>query len=639
MAEMGAIRSFFRTHPWYRRLFTLSLTVVAALALGLVTYPYVSEWRALRDLSSTDAETRRVAVYRAIRIAGSSERFVRRLNQALEKAGNDEFLAIAEVLDTIGKFHTPQRRPVDVDRLRAYEMLAALNDPDVTLGALRREEIVSEAVLNRRDNAHVRRILASAAGDERQRLRRMAAVLAAVLGDDATLGKLLSDQDGQVASDAALSAAMAGRGGLYGQIFKLIEGGDVEKVSSAAYAAAALRPKESSQRICDLLAKTGNAALRDRLLHVAALLGDSRSRQVVLDMLASCRKEDKFPPAMALVAAVRAKLTPAESEQLIQDVRDVIKGARKGNWRADTVAAAVGVADRLGADVLEELVELWGRAERPHRLELVWVPVARLMGSLAAKRGQDDPQRKSAERVLKSLADYYDQAVTIPPKYFTMPVASAAAAAALWKLPADGAEAAVRKVAASGGQPAVDCLVWGIGRRGGPLAGELALKMLSQRAERAAGAVLAALSAETDQQRQAAAKRVTELLTAGLAGGETDADVIDTYRCALLVLGQENMLPEVRQMFTRLPRRPALTALLAAGDLWVLDRLLWGWQRDADVDYLLVDEGAADVLAETAPALPLIDAAGEPELRLWQARIMRHYYVINRPSIRVGLKR
>jgi hypothetical protein len=644
---MGTIIRFLRTHPWYRRLLTVSVTIVVAMLAALLTYPYFKELLVLRDLGSTDEVAREIAIYRAAGIAQSSPRFLRRLNAALETAGDEKFPAIAEALQKIGKFDVPERRGVDIDRLRAHEMAAAPEALDWAHAALKREDILRQAVFDRRDNQYVRRIVGLGAGDEGPGVRRRAAVLAAAVGDDATLSKLLSDQDADVVSAAALCAGIAGRKALGEGLYGLLAGSDVEKVSSAAYAAAAIDPENSSRRICDILARTSDAAIRDRLLHVASLLDDGRSRRAVMDVLAASRTGGRFPPAMAILAASRMKLDAAESSQLVVVVRDALAGRGKESLRADVAMAAIIAAERLDIDVLKELIELCERAPRPYEAQFVWVPAARLIGRQAGRLGRDDPLRGRLALVLKSLAGYYDPKVTGPPDVLTMPVASASAAVAAWKLQAGEAEEDLRKVARCGGRSAVDYLTWHLGLGGGPGVGELAFRMLPpcgapveqkvfNEDERAAGAMLMAFSARTPQEKSAAAERITERLIGGRGGGEYEPRVVDACHCALLILGQKEMLPKVRHKFEMLPQRRELAALLVAGDVWALDHMLWGHLRDDDIDFILADEGAWEVLAAAAPDLPRIDAAAGPAVRRWQLRIMQCYYGLNRQKIHWG---
>ncbi|MHC4983038.1 MAG: HEAT repeat domain-containing protein [Planctomycetota bacterium] len=638
---MAAIIRFLRQHRWHRRLLTISVTVVAAAIAGLLAYPHVSQWLVLRDLASSDPDVRDRATRRAIEWVKSSDRFLRRLNETLETAGDEKFLAIAEVLKATGNFFTPQRRGIDIDRLRAHEMLTAYETLDHSDAVLKRQEILRQAAVDRRDNVHVRRIVASAAEDEMSRIREGAAVLAAVVGDEGTLSKLLDDGDGRVASAAALCVGITGLEGLYDRIAGLLGGSDLERVSAAAYAVVGLRPKQSSGRICELLAETTDAELRDKLLHVLTILDDEPALRTVLEMLADSRRAEEFPPAMAMLAAARLALTAQQKQQLVGDVRDVLAARRKGTLRAESVLAAVKAAELLRADVLDQLIELCESSRRPYEVKFVWVPVARLMGALALGREGDDPARKRAELLLKGLAGYHDPEVTPSSEFFTMPVASAAAAAALWELRADGAEKAVRDVARAGGRLAVDYLVWHIGLRGRQRAFELASRMLPppgkskpNQQELAAGALLTALSAGTDQQRAAAAERIAKLLAR-----EDRPALVDAYNCALLMLTRRELLPKVRQMHRLLQQRRAMTALLVVGDRWALDWLLWGYLGDTEINYILTDERLREVLAETAPQLPGTDAVGQTSVSLWQARIMRYHYVLNRPAIRIGLKR
>ena len=261
-----------------------------------------------------------------------------------------------------------------------------------------------------------------------------------------------------------------------------------------------------------------------------------------------------------------------------------------------------------------------------------------------------------------------------PRKTVTTPLASAAAAVALWRLspsvsavlPATGADTGtladllkidressayyVRAAARNNSTLAGDYIAWHIARSRLKQAFELGLAMLPALGsalpvynadERSAGAMLLALAAKTPPQSSTAVKRITSRLVGGPAGGEDDDYVAGAYRCALLILGEADA-ETVRALLEtgEFPHRRATTALLAAGDREVLDNLLWAPRTTPeDIVFLLLHMGVAEVVAELAPELPAIDVAAEADTRRWQVKILRDYYAIRRNKIKVGLKR
>ncbi len=652
---MGAILRYFRTHPWHRRLLTVSLTIIVALAAAMLLRPRVRDYLILRDLRSAEEGTRLAAIpVAAARVAERPE-FLARLEDALDVPDDAAFTAVAAALDEAGEFYVPRRRGEYVDRFRLHEFQAVGHLPSRLERLLRRRGIVIQALWAGRDNRHVRRLLALAGGDEEARVRESAALLAGRLGDDAILRRLVADDEPRVAAAAAVSAGVGGRDALFDAVVALIDNADAERAAAGAYAAALLRPAEASAPICRRLEAAGDDDLRDRLLHVVTVLHDARSREVVLGMLSAAREAGKYPPAMALVASAFADLPEADRAAFCGDVKAVIAGARRDVWSSAQVMAAIEAADVAGVDVVEELCALWlsetwsapgGEVAGPLRqdFELMWVHAMGLLGRQAGARPAADPARERAVAVLANVADYYDPRAW-QRGFRTMPVASAAAAAALWRLGYPKADALVRDIAGMGERLACDHLAWDVGRGGGERALALGFGMLPAleappgQAElnddvRGTGALLLAFAAETPGQKASAIARVAERLAGGRRGPETNPTVVDMYRCALLMLGQRERVETVREMLRRLPQRRAMTALLVARDQATLDRLLGGIAyRPGEIDGMLTDEGLAEVLAATDPDLPGIDAAAPAGVRAWQARLLQHHY----PWYRAGL--
>lgn len=223
------------------------------------------------------------------------------------------------------------------------------------------------------------------------------------------------------------------------------------------------------------------------------------------------------------------------------------------------------------------------------------------------------------------------------------PIPSAAAAVALWDLNVPLAEEFVREATVDENSVVGDYVVWemAMGSRK-QAAFEVGLKMLPALAtgprvyfenERAAGAMLLALSAGDDNQRKGALDRIVPRLKSE----EMDFVARGSYGCAALILGQKPQLEEVRLLLeTGFPQRRCLTALLAAGDKQALDWLLWSSQHSPEqiaATWLL--RGVQDVTAAWAPSLPHVDASAEYDLRMWQVQILRDAYVIHRASLKL----
>jgi len=726
---MSALLTYLRKHPWRRRALTGILAILVGAGAGLLVIrnlsgipiardyllrrdlesddpirrsraiPTALEWTlesrvsrwllgdaldgaVLRNLESPHAGVRLRTIAQAVTAAGASERTAQRLEDGLQTAGDVQFASIVTVLRRMNRFDTPQRDPVQIDRMNAIELAGTRwpSDPNGAIGV--RCALACEIILSGRDNPNVRRALATAADDEAPAVRRLAPVLAGRLADDQVLGRLLADKDAGVVASAALDAGLAGRAGLGDALARLLDGNDAEVISSAAYALALLKPKENSPRLCELLKAARSEDLRDRLLHVMTLLNDDNARAAVQGILASARNAGDSLPPMAILAAGKLGLASAEPH-----VRAVLTDATKEGTKLTEahVLAALNAADRLNLRCRREVFELCRTRWSP-RLLLAMTSAAELLGKQARVPQDNDPNCPSLEKcieLLQAAATYDKEPATRPAgeplPILTMPVASAAAATALWKLKPSTSEykeagpttrtgatlweldvgssaAYVELVASSDSELAGDYLALRLGFTGMPEAFDLGLAMLPppvaanvpldkqpprvyNTSVRATGAMLLALSARTERQRELARERIRFRLNDVSVRME---GVLSrgTYNCALLILGQKELQAGVRDLLGpyEFPPRRTITALLASGDRSALDWLLWQGRISPDsLDFLLTVMGIADVLARAGPELPPVEVAAAQNVRLWQNRILRDYYAIHRQRIQPRL--
>jgi len=648
---MWALAVYFRRHAWQRRLLTASVTVLVAGLAAVVALPHIQDYLLLRDLGSTDARVRNKAIARAIQRGRDNERTLRRLNDALDEADDVKFAAIVSALKWLGQFNTPDRNPLHVDRAVAMELRA---NPS----AETREIFLRETILSGRDNRYVRQVLASAAGDRAANVRAAAPLLAAALGEDGTVAKLLDDSDPNVVAAAALDAGLAGRPAHAAKLAELLEAPHALDVrAAAAYALARTDHAGSAARLRAALAaadEAGQTALRDRLLHVMAVLGGPRGEGGVLDVLERARKADKLPPAAALTAAARLRLAAAAPH-----LRRTLVAATTPNSGTliRQVVAATRTADAMGIPARREIHDvcetLW--SPRPqHRLMLL--AAARALGrqaELPQPGRSDTPSRAQCIRTLR-IAAIYDFLPTTAPagkkvKPLTSPFPSAAAAVALWKLRTPACEEFVRNSAGEQTTLPGDYVGWHVGIERTDRAFDLALTLLpppdadpSLRVYnddmRAAGAVMLAIAARTDDQKRIARDRVRSRLEGRRLGGEDSFHVRGAYQCALAILGDPAAAAVVKGLLEtgQFSQRRAITALTLAGRLDGLDWLLWNRQLDEDdLMLLLVEEQIGEVIATCLPELPTVDAAASADLARWQLTILRHTYAIRRSRLRI----
>jgi len=125
-------------------------------------------------------------------------------------------------------------------------------------------------------------------------------------------------------------------------------------------------------------------------------------------------------------------------------------------------------------------------------------------------------------------------------------------------------------------------------------------------------------------------------------GGEDSFYVRGAYESALTILGDPNGPDHVLGLLetAQFSQRRAITALTLAGDLRGLDWLLWNFQIiPDDVLFLLVDDGIGEVIVDCLPELPRVSPAASEDLARWQLLLLRHAYLIRRPTLKPVLRR
>jgi hypothetical protein len=450
-----------------------------------------------------------------------------------------------------------------------------------------------------------------------------------------------------------MAIGLAGNTGESENILKhLQDSADAGVVSAAAYAMTLLDPGKGTPAICARLTTTKDATLRDRLLIVAAMLDNGEARSAVSAVLTEAREAGRTPSPAMLLSAGRLGIASAAG-----DIRKVLSAAarRDDGLSAAQVLAALKAARLLKLPVRAEAEAICRELWSPYWSELL-VTAAEMLGEQAnmPQIGRRDvPSRSQCIRTLRQAAVYRTETTTSPTRPasgpVTTPLPSAAAAVALWRMRAQHCDRHVRDVSAGDAALAGDYVAWRLSsaRRGGafklgmamcPPAEALPDERVYNDNERAAGAMLLALSAATPIQHQLAVERIASRLTGGPLGGEDSFYVCGAYRCALLALGRTDETSAVRELLRtgEFPIRRAITALCAAGQRDGLDWLLWNPQLDTDAVAAILDRTRlGEVLAELAPDLPPVDAAAK-SIRRWQVGIMRDYYAIHRDELKMG---
>ncbi len=646
---MKIIRIYFREHRWQKRVVLALLSLIAGGVAGLWLVPIYRNWQLVQALGSSERTQRLAAVDRATKQAYQDAAFRRQLEEALDTDSDERFQAIATVLRRLRKFDTPGREPIWLDRWRCLqiEQNQSPAPPDNGAKELKRWRISAwakrsymfELVVSDRDNRYIRRACLAAAADPAPRVRETAATLAAKLGEDATLRKLMADPDGWVAALAALDAGLARRGELTGDINTLLEksiaqhraalrefrkiktptqadretlAAKVELVACCAYALAELRAERAFAKVRTLAKLTDDAELQQRLLVAMVKINAAADAQAVVEIIRQASQVNSYPPAMAMQAAAEMKLADpavvASAEKILQDAAKGQAGLESGQ-----VIAALRVAEVLNLRQCSEAVaEICEKFWSPGRGELL-TPAAGLLGKFAEQLPRANPQRKKYLQLLRDASQYAALAAqnksNSQPGVQTTPLASAAAAVACWLVeptngeflvsrkearPGDASsglvEAEVRKTSMFYLRQALavdqalpgDYAVWNI-----------ALAKPSQAF--ALGEVFLPANKPGQKGREynpqvrcagagllAISARSSEQKTLARERISRRLTRLDFFErgarlCAMLMLGQREYLQDVRELLAmdEFPARRVMTALLVAGDKSALDRTLW----------------------------------------------------------------
>jgi hypothetical protein len=669
--DMIRIMKFMWTHPM-GLLFTTSLITLIVMTAAVLYYPHWVDQRLIDDLGSSNYSVRAQAIVQSAFRAQSREQMKHKLIALLDTENDTQFFAIVSALNSANMFKTSITNPLHIDRATTVEF-STTPDPDTQL------LLLSQIINTRHDNRHVRQALKVAAGSKNVNVRAASALLAALLTDDATLGKLLEDEDPSVQAAAALAASLAGRESLKPMLQKQYNDSNAGVTYNAAVGWAYATPDKPNRALAGLGGYT-NTALRERLCHVMTILNNKEAK-LALEELLDAGRGKRTPSAMAILAAGKLQTNGAA-----KDVRAILATAVKDHkTNRHLVHSAIVAAGDLNIPVRGELYKICKQYWNPAPgSEHMFAAAAKLLGQQAgddSARTDGAPTRRECENLLIRVAYYtYQQPTTGPMRPVQKtPMASAAAATAFWLLnpssdPAtiqlkqttsqpggiiefQGRGATGARVvmdAASASILAGDYIAWHLGRSGNPEAFKLALRMIPAAGApdgqhiynenvRGAGAMLLAFSARGDEQKQIAIQRITERLEPGKDhSGEDDPVLAGRYRCALLILGDTAQLETVRgQRNNREHAVPAaFSALFLVGEIEALDYLLCNTDIPTrDVAAYLVYDGLDRIVACCAPSLPTIDQSAPAKIQIWQAKILQDYYILHRDAIKLELKR
>jgi hypothetical protein len=696
---MGFIQTYFRQHKWHRRMLTFGCMIVIGGALGLIFTPLTLDYLAIGKLTSSNEQTRRKAFARLYLRANQNPATLTRITDALDTENEEKFLALHRLLNRLDKFHSGDVPEIWIDRYKFIRLKKSFlpktesknlqeNIERAKSGAFTRREILFDFITVRRDNIYVRKVLDFAATDKIPSVRKTAGMLAAQLEDDNTLGKLLSDRDPSVVAAAALDAGIAKRHELSEKVqqkFKRamneylapIPSGKnperwklqhIELISNTAYALEALKVNAYNKVLLKglkILHERKDDILVDRLLRIVAKIDSEDARKVVGEILLSKRWDKTFPPASVIQGAAEMKLP-----QVRPIAMRVLSAAANKDPQVlmSQIIAAVNTARKLNILCRKELELIVRKLWYPGRSPML-VTAVRLLGIQITSDQLQPPGGPSREQCIKTLHEAAEYTKTLgdgdESEALTTPHASAAAAVSLWLINPSGeiytvteqktagsvidmqisktSGAYIQNATMSDNPLAGDYVSWNIAAAKLSQGFELGEKLLPAAGSkwkqhnpnvRAAGALLMSLTASNDKQRSEAILRITRRL---------DLErfyTLGACKCALLMLGDTKLLPEIREMLfvPDYSSRRVITSLLVAGDKSGLDWLLGNPNvlLETAAEIVIVD-GLNSVLEVTAAELPLPSISGPNDVIMWEMEIMRRVWCINGGKFQVGL--
>jgi hypothetical protein len=557
----------------YIRVMTLASVVILACITTLLVYPAISDHWMLRRATTADAPRRAELVNLLVYRTETSADSAKRMQAALESDDDAIFATAALVLRQAGMFNADSQSAETLARYQLVEYRSA-DHPLV------RYYILHEACLMPAGLDALKELSAVAAADEHPDLRELAAVLAAKVGDIESLQQLADDEEPLVRAAARRCSELANPG-----ITFPLHTDDTMR----------LRPSDVTS------AETLLMGAEYDLPHAAEL-----AREVLTDAV----QED-------------SQVTAAQ------------------------LRAAIAVIERLNVPARDEIAELMQLRWDP-ALEQEMVDAARGLGQQADLEQECETTRDECIRLLQRAVMW---SVVLPREEgkpmvtLQTPLASASAALALWKLDTKLAEDYLRYATENDKTLPGDYVAWHVATENPTYGMELGAKMLPRLGaspaervyndnERAAGAMMLALSARTDDEKAFAIERITERLGGDGAGGEDSPYVRGAYQGALLMLGDESQRETVRTLLTlqSFPQRRALTSLLVARDEDALRWLVWNPQMsDESILQLLAGRRLDDVLGRVTD-LPGIDIAAPNTVRLEAIARLRAAYAIGQPA-------
>ncbi|HNX26014.1 MAG TPA: hypothetical protein PKK48_01255 [Phycisphaerae bacterium] len=673
------LKKFFRNHRILRWELRLLILLIIACIIGIFALPAWRDYAAIQKLGAGDYQQQRDAAIAAATRASNRPAMIKRLIASLDTPDKAKFIAIHDILFHFRKFTSKHVQPVWLDRYNLIELeklLAADKSPQTQpaenrkAAAMSRRTFIYDFIINGDDNRYVRRALELVHVDPLPAVRQAAAALAAELGNDDILKKLLADSDPQVAAEATIAVSVANRTACLNDVIAIfnrsIRASRVEPDLIAACAMALANMQATTpdlKKIASLAIETDDEILREKLSFILPLIADQDITDALAEYFKKCSAAQKCPNAMMLSAG--AKMNMPIAAAIARDILiRAIDPKKAAGMMQSHIIAAMQTLDQMGIPCRREIYDFIKTYWQPGR-HLMLIPAARLLGEQAVTPNQPAgaPTQEQCLELLRQAATWIRQ--DRQGNFTNTPKSSAAAAVAAWLIsPAhieflissgDNPDMETMKVEyttaflvreAVTGEPAFagDYIAWNIGATHSTEAyalGQWLLPGENERIElnpdvRAAGALLLGFATDSANERASAEARIDRRLN------REDFFAKGSCQCALLTLwpGREVLHEQVRNLLwiPDFPRRRVWTALMFAGDRIVLDSLLLNAATNLnDVAESFVVTEMNPVINTLAPSLTTPSAAADESTRLLQMRFMRMQWACGRNSIAYGM--
>lgn len=673
------LKKFFKKHRIIRALIRLIILVILGCIIGILALPVWRDYKCIRNLGVGSYDEQRDAAIAAATRTNVRPEMKQRLIAALDTPDQTKFLAIRDILFHFRIFNDKHVAPIWIDRynlmelekhLSACKTTTTMPAENLNAAAMARRTFIYDIVTNGQDNEYVRRALEITHSDPLPEVRQAAVMLAAKLGNDAILKKLLADTNPQVAAEAALGVCVTSRVNCLNDVISRFNTAVSEKnINSDLLAACAMTIANMQvqtpdlKKIVAIAIKTKDEVLQEKLSLILPMIADQDTAAAMKDYFSDCTSAGKCPNAMMLMAGAKMNL-PVVTGVAKNILAKAIDPKNAAGMMQSHIIAAINTLDQTGIPCRREIYDFVKKYWQPGR-HVMLVPAARLLGKQAVTPDQPDGAPTNAEcfELLRQAATWVRQ--DKDGNFNNTPVASAAAAVAAWLIN----PAHIEFIVSSGGNPDMetmkveyttafllreavsgeeslpaDYIAWHIGMTHSTEAFALGQWMLpgdNGRIElnpdvRSAGALLLAFATDSADERAMAEARIDRRLA------REDFFAKGSCQCALLTLwpGREVLHEQVQNLLwiPDFPRRRVWTALMSAGDKTVFDSLL------LNASYELGEVADSFVLAEMnevinrlAPSLATPAVAADGSTRVLQMRLMRMQWACGRNTMQYGL--